>query len=101
MAALVVLSRDLTCLLCGAVTGRLVRPASSAADTRPRLVLAPGLPSRPRTVRGRLVCAYCGGSLYLDGADAELVETQRVYPPERRGRPPGRSRRHADQEALA
>lgn len=92
MAALVLLSRDVTCMLCGKVTARLIRPAASP-EARPRLVPEPGLPDGPCTVRGRLACAFCGGSLYLDSAEHQLVDTRRVYPPERRGRPPGRSSR--------
>ena len=92
MVARRLLSRDVKCHLCGAVTGRLVRLADQVA-ARPRLVLGPNLPAGPRYERGRLVCAFCGGSLYLDAWDEEWIETQRVYPRERRGRPPGRGRR--------
>ena len=95
MVACLVLSRDLKCHLCGAVTGRLVRPSARPA-ARPTLILSPSLPNGPRSKNGRLVCAFCGGSLYLDSLDEEFVETQRVYPRERRGRPPGSGRRRAE-----
>lgn len=95
MVARLVLSRDVKCHLCGAVTGRLVRLAAQP-DARPRLIPSPNLPNGLRTVNGRLVCAFCGGSLFLDAWEEQLVETQRVYPRERRGRPPGSGRRRAE-----
>ena len=94
MVACLVLSRDVKCHLCAAVTGRLVR-AAAQPDARPKLIPSPSLPNGPRFDGGRLVCAFRGGSLYLDSLDEELVETQRVYPRERRGRPPGSGRRRA------
>lgn len=95
MVACLILSRDVKCHLCGCVTGRLVRLAADAA-ARPKLVLGPNLPDGPRFQNGRLVCAFCGGSLFLDAWDEEWVETQRVYPRERRGRPPGSGRRRRE-----
>ena len=89
MVARRILSRDVTCYLCGAVTGRLVRLADAPPDADPKLILSPNLPNGPRYVGGRMVCAFCGGSLFLDAADERLVESQREYPRERRGRPPG------------
>ncbi len=95
MAACRLLSRDVKCHLCGGVTGRLVRLASQPT-ARPQLALSPSLPNGLRYAGKRLVCAFCGGSLYLDSAEEVLIETQRVYPRERRGRPPGSGRRRAE-----
>lgn len=86
MVARRLVSRDVTCYLCGAVTGRLV--STAAPDSARKLVLSPNLPNGPRYADGRMVCAFCGGSLFLDAIEEKLVETQRVYPRERRGRPP-------------
>lgn len=87
MALRTLLSRDLKCYMCGAVSGRLIRVATPT-ETPPKLELSPICPNGPRTQGGRLVCCFCGGSLYLDSQDAELEETQKVYPRERRGRRP-------------
>jgi len=95
MVARRILSRDVKCYMCSAVTGRLVQLADAPADTRPKVILSPDLPNGPRYVKGRMVCAFCGGSLFLDATDERLVETQRVYPRERRGRPPGSGKKPA------
>ena len=95
MVACRVLSRDVKCHLCGGVSGRVVRLASNVA-ARPRLILSPDLPNGPRFKDKRMVCAFCGGSLFLDAWDEEWLETQTVYPRERRGRPPGSGRRRRE-----
>jgi hypothetical protein len=87
-----VVIRSLKCFLCGAVSGRLVSLATLPAGARPKLELDPACPDGPRVRGGRLVCCFCGGSLYLDTTETELQETQTVYPRERRGRPPSRRR---------
>ena len=95
MVACLVLSRDVKCHLCGSVNGRLVRLAAET-NARPKLILSPSLPNGARYENQRLVCAFCGGSLFLDSWDEQWVETQRVYPRERRGRPPGSGRRRTE-----
>ena len=82
-------SQSLKCLLCGAVSGRLLQWAAEPAS-RATLEVSPHCPDGPRRRGGRLVCCFCGGSLFLDGAESELRETQTVFPRERRGRPPSR-----------
>jgi hypothetical protein len=95
MAARLIQSRDVKCYLCGAVTGRLVRALAAPPDARPTFLLSAHLPDGPRYKNRRLVCGWCGGPLFLDTSDDELVETQRVYPRERRGRPPGSGKKRA------
>jgi hypothetical protein len=55
---------DVRCLMCGTEVGQIVGSAFVAAPgAQPGLVL-----------RGRLPrCAQCGGSLYLDPAEARLL----------------------------
>ena len=91
-----VVIRSLKCFLCGAVSGRLVSLATLPAGARPKLELDPACPDGPRVRGGRLVCCFCGGSLYLDTTETELQETQTVYPRERRGRARGHTRRQDD-----
>jgi hypothetical protein len=95
MVVRIMRSRDLKCYLCGELVGRLVRLVSPTADPRPSLELNPVGPGGLRFRGNRLVCPFCGGSLYLDTVDEQLVEMQREYPRERRGRPPGKRRREA------
>ena len=95
MAARRIVSRDVKCYLCSEVTARIVRSADAPA-ARPQVVLSAHLPAGPRFVNKRLVCGFCGGSLFLDGLEEQLVETQREYPRERRGRPPGSGRRNVE-----
>jgi hypothetical protein len=57
---------DLRCLMCGTEAGQLVGPNFVAAPgAQPVLVRRGGLPR----------CAHCGGSLYLDPADAGMVRS--------------------------
>jgi hypothetical protein len=92
-------TREVKCYLCGAVSGRLLTVASASVAVKPRFQISSACPDGPRFSGGRLVCCFCGGSLFLDRAEAELHETQRVYPRERRGRPPKSAREQTEDSA--
>ena len=95
MAAVVVLAREVKCYLCGGVSGRLIRRLGAPASLRPVFQPSRSCPGGPRFVAGRMVCCFCGGSLFLDATEEEFHETQKVYPRERRGRPPRSARQDA------
>ena len=96
MVAVVILAREVKCYLCGGVSGRLLRRAGVPSTSRPAFEPSPSCPAGPRFAAGRMVCCFCGGSLFLDATEEQLHETQKVYPRERRGRPPRGARHDAE-----